>query len=216
MLLYTSRKYFITLWYSKFMVWTKMNHVQTGILFVHVMYIPCTNKYIYYWIRYFSTYHVLTCTYNNIHLCSCIYVYILVKIMYIAHSCLALTISHFFEHENQNIKLCLGWGSNPWSCAYHVLTTVLLAMMQWELELNYMYNVLPGGWWRTSGAGPAASLAPAMTLPARALTWISLKQRSESAANLKQECLKQAEHPCPIEKQPATWKQVGCCSIDTD
>ena len=41
-----------------------------------------------------------------------------------------------------------------------------------------LVNCLPGGWCRTSGAGPAAPPSPAMTSPDRASTRISLKPRS--------------------------------------
>ncbi len=58
-----------------------------------ICHISCTNKYIHCWIHYFSTYHVRTYTYNNILVCSCMFVYILVQTMYIAPTCLACTIS---------------------------------------------------------------------------------------------------------------------------
>ncbi len=143
MLLYTSRKY---LYYTMIFHVHGMNQEE-----------PCTDRYIIcichvysmykqvytlLIIYYISTYHILTCTYNNIHICSCMLVYILVQTMYLALICLTCTISRF--------------------------------------------------------AGLAQQWSPAMTLPALASTWISLKQRSESTANLKQ-----AVHSCPIEKQPA-------------
>ena len=57
------------------------------------------------------------------------------------------------------------------------ITTVLAALMQYVTQLYDIYTVLPGGWWRTSGAGPASPPAPAMTSPGRASAWISLKPR---------------------------------------
>ena len=59
-------------------------------------------------------------------------------------------------------------------------------------------TVLPGGWWRTSGAGPAPPPAPAMTSPGRASTWISLKPRSAA---------KQALEPLMCRRTPDRWRK---------
>jgi hypothetical protein len=53
-------------------------------------------------------------------------------------------------------------------------------------KLKTLSTTQPGGCWRTSGAGPAAPPAPAITSPARASTWISLKPRSAAKQGLEQ------------------------------
>ena len=59
------------------------------------------------------------------------------------------------------------------------LTTAPRALIPGCVCAQYQYvrfciagSTSPGGWCRTSGAGPAAPPAPAMTSPARASTWM--------------------------------------------
>ncbi len=68
-------------------------------------------------------------------------------------------------------------GSISYRRATRVITLVLLVLID-GICLFFFGCVSPGGWWRTSGAGPAAPPDSAMTSPARASTWISLMPRS--------------------------------------
>ena len=148
--------------------WTMYIHVMYTPCTIYVMYIQCTTLHApcsYSSEQYeICTWHVQTCIYIDINLFSCIFMYIHGQTMYIACACRPCTISCVCEHENQKVKICYVLSSNPWPCACRMiaLTTALLAFMNCYPLCQYISTVVPGGWWRTSGAGPAAPPAPAM------------------------------------------------------
>ncbi len=91
------------------------------------------------------------------------------------------SIYHVFLEKNEFAKLCITRDSNSRSHADRkaALTTAPRALIPYCVCARYNYvrfciagSTSPGGWCRTSGAGPAAPPAPAMTSPARASTWI--------------------------------------------
>ena len=75
---------------------------------------------------------------------------------------------------------------------------MLAALISKKSQFKYNKTVLPGGWWRTSGAGPAPPPAPAMTSPGRASTCISLKPRSAA---------KQSLEPLMCRRTPDRWRK---------
>ena len=86
-----------------------------------------------------------------------------------------------FLGKNECAKLCITQDSNTPSHAdcKAALTTAPRALIPDCVYAPYQYvwfciagSTSPGGWCRTSGAGPAAPPAPAMTSPARASTWM--------------------------------------------
>ena len=112
-----------------------------------------------------SIYHV-HCSIYHVH-CS----------IYMVHC----SIYHVFLEKNEFAKLCITRDSNLRSHADRkaALTTAPRALIPDCVCARYQYvrfciagSTSPGGWCRTSGAGPAAPPAPAMTSPARASTWI--------------------------------------------
>ena len=169
------------------------------------------------------TWHVQTCIYIDINLFSCIFMYIHGQTMYIACACRPCTISCVCEHENQKVKICYVLSSNPWPCACRMiaLTTALLAFMNCYPLCQYISTVVPGGWWRTSGAGPAAPPAPAMTSPAAGpiinMDLVEAEVHREaglpdaSAAALRPGRARLRNSPGRV-----TWRAAGSCSIDTD
>jgi len=86
-----------------------------------------------------------------------------------------------FLGKNECAKWCITRDSITRSHAdcKAALTTAPRALIPDCVCARYQYvwfciagSTSPGGWCRTSGAGPAAPPAPAMTSPARASTWM--------------------------------------------
>ncbi len=94
-------------------------------------------------------------------------------------------IYEYIQNFKQVEKLCIIAGFEPvTSCILSAgITTALRASTRryycflsqglYTLDCQLSSFPSPGGWCRTSGAGPAAPPAPAMTSPARASTWNS-------------------------------------------
>ena len=91
----------------------------------------------------------------------------------------------YIQNFKQFEKVCITAGFEPViSCILSAgVTTALRASTRryyyflsqglYTLDCQLSSFPSPGGWCRTSGAGPAAPPAPAMTSPARASTWKS-------------------------------------------
>ena len=157
-------------------------------MYIHVMYTPCT---IYVMYIQCTTLHA-SCSYSSEQYEICSDMYMTCSDMYIYWHKFVLMHIHVYTWpnnvysmcmssmynfmclwtQNQKVKICYGLSSNPWPCACRMiaLTTALLAFMNCCPLCQYISTVVPGGWWRTSGAGPAAPPAPAMTSPAQVST----------------------------------------------
>ena len=118
----------------------------------------------------------------------------------------------------KNVKFCYELDSNPRSCACwkSAVHTALPALMSLAQKLQYMITVLPGGWWRTSGAGPAAPPPPLtrhdVASPSINIDLFEAEIRGEASLG----GADVAANSGLIEEQPATWKVAGWCAIDTD
>ena len=107
-----------------------------------------------------------------------VFLYIPCLLLYIHGSLLYIPC---FPRKKRICKIMYNSRSNSRSHAHSkaALTTAPRALIPHSVCARYQYvrfciagSTSPGGWCRTSGAGPAAPPAPAMTSPARASTWI--------------------------------------------
>ena len=133
--------------------------VYSNILHQYTWFIALYTWFIALYTMFSSIYHV-HCSIYHVH-CS----------IYMVHC----SIYHVFLEKNEFAKLCITRDSNSRSHADRkaALTTAPRALIQDCVCARYQYvrfciagSTSPGGWCRTSGAGPAAPPAPAMTSPA--------------------------------------------------
>jgi hypothetical protein len=138
---------------------------------VYTRYNQCTNKYIQ--IKTHSSWYIPGVYKNkwfcNVVLCTCC-----------LRTCSSNVWTRYIHQMYKLICLCTcfikaksqqGGESNPGPLSeiLATLTPLLAALMQIRTKLKNLSTTQPGGWWRTSGAGPAAPPAPAITSPDRVI-----------------------------------------------
>ncbi len=163
---------------------------------IYAMYIACTDTYIHYWMHYFS---------KNRDVCTYMLVYVLVQTMHITRICLLCTISQWKSNSQKLPRI----GFEPktmcmperrlihWPASIVVRGSIVTVYdncfkFTWRL-MTYVRS-------RTS-----CTPAPAMTLQARASTWISVKLRSAA---------KQALEALMWRHTPATSQPVRVSDSD--
>ena len=196
-------------------------------MYMQVMYIPCTTYVMY--IQFTTLYE--PCSYSSEQYKICWDTYMTCWDMYIHWHKFILMHVHVYTWPNnvysmymssmynfmclwtwkpkskkllrsgfEHVTLCISGG-----CLNHCTTSIV----EFNQLCQYISIVVPGGWWRTSGAGPAPRPRHDVAGPSINMDLVEAEVHREAGRH---------SSPARLRNSPgrATWRAAGSCSINTD